>query len=104
MKVYIARHGQTTANQLSYHGFKNDDLTELGIKQAKELKEKIRNIDYDIVICSPLIRAIHTCKIINIKEKETIIDNRLEERNAGNLSGKSRKKENREEYWNYYTS
>lgn len=104
MKVYIARHGQTTANQLSYHGFKNDDLTELGIKQAKELKEKIRNIDYDIVICSPLIRAIHTCKIINIKEKETIIDNRLEERNAGNLSGKSRKKENREEYWNYYTT
>ncbi len=35
MKVYIVRHGQTTANKLSYHGFESDDLTELGIKQAK---------------------------------------------------------------------
>ena len=81
----------------------NEDLTKKGIKQAEELREKIKTIDYDIIICSPLIRAKHTAKIINVKEKEILIDNRLEERNPGSLSGQSLDVTNRDEYWNYYT-
>lgn len=50
-----------------------------------------------------MIRAKHTAKIINVKDKEIIIDNRLEERNPGSLSGKSLDVTNRDEYWNYYT-
>ena len=68
-----------------------------------ELREKINTIDYDIIICSPLIRAKHTAKIINVKEKEILIDNRLEERNPGSLSRQSLDVTNRDEYWNYYT-
>lgn len=49
-----------------------------------------------------MIRAKHTAKIINVKDKEIIIDNRLEERNPGSLSGKSLDVTNRDEYWNYY--
>lgn len=48
-------------------------------------------------------KAKHTAKIINVKEKEIIIDNRLEERNLGSLSGKPLDVTNRDEYWNYYT-
>ncbi len=33
-----------------------------------------------------------------------IIDNRLEERNPGSLSGQSLDVTNREEYWNYNTT
>ena len=100
MKIYIVRHGQVPHNALKQYNNQNEDLTKLGIKQAEELKEKIKEIEYDIVICSPLIRAKHTAKIINVKEKEIIIDNKLEERNPGSLSGQSLEVTNREEYWN----
>ena len=50
-----------------------------------------------------LTRTKHTAKIININNNKIIFNDRIEERNPNNLSGKSRKNENREEYWNYYT-
>ena len=104
MKVYIVRHGQTTSNSLGYHALEEDDLTELGIQQAEELRDKIKNMNFDIIICSPLTRTKHTAKIININNNKIIFDDRIEERNPNNLSGKSRENENREEYWNYYTN
>ena len=104
MKVYIIRHGEVPHNALKQYNNEDEDLTEKGIKQAEELKLKIKNINYDVVICSPLIRAKHTAEIINIEKKEIIIDNRLEERNPGNLSGQSLEVTNREEYWNYNTT
>ena len=104
MKVYIVRHGEVPHNALKQYNSQNEDLTKKGIKQAEELREKIKTINYDIVICSPLVRAKHTAKIINVKEKEMIIDNRLEERNPGSLSGQSLDVTNREEYWNYNTT
>ena len=104
MKVYIVRHGQTTTNSLDYHSLEDDDLTELGIKQAEELREKIKNMSFDVIICSPLKRTKHTANIINVNNQNIIYDERITERSPGSLSGKSREKENREEYWNYYTT
>ena len=104
MKVYIVRHGQTTTNALKCHSLEDDDLTEIGIKQAEELKDKIKNMNFDIIISSPLVRTKHTAEIINVNENEIIFDDRIKERDPGNLSGKSRENENREEYWNYYTT
>lgn len=69
----------------------------------EELKRTIEDLDYDIIISSPLIRAKHISMIINAKNKNILIDNRLEERNPGDLNGKSISYTNREEYWNYYT-
>jgi len=103
MQVYIVRHGEVPHNALRQYNNLNEDLTENGMKQAEELREKIKAINYDIVICSPLVRAKHTADIINVKEQEIIIDNRLEERNPGSLSGQSLEVTNRDEYWNYYT-
>ncbi len=102
MKIYIARYGQTTTNMLKCHSYENDDLTELGIQQAEELKEKIKDIKFDAIIISPLLRTKHTAEII-ANNQEFIFDDRIKERDPGNLSGKSRENEDREEYWNYYT-
>ena len=60
-------------------------------------------INSNLIISSPLIRAKHTSMIINAKNKNILIDNRLEERNPGDLNGKPISYTNREEYWNYYT-
>lgn len=46
----------------------------------------------------------HTAEIIVANKYNIIIDNRIEERSCGDLSGKLLTETNREEYWNYYTT
>lgn len=70
MRIYIVRHGQVPHNALGQYNTDDEDLTEVGINQAEELKEKIKNITFDIIISSPLIRAKHTANIININNKK----------------------------------
>ena len=103
MKIYIVRHGQVRSNALNMYNSEDEDLTDKGVEQANELKEKIKDIDVDIIICSPLLRAIHTANIINVKSKEIIVDDRIKKRDPGDLSGKSLEVTNRDEYWNYNT-
>ena len=69
----------------------------------RSLKEKIKDIHYDIIYSSPLTRAKHTAEIINSANKPILADDRLTERNPGNLTGQPLKVTNREEYWNYYS-
>lgn len=61
-------------------------------------------MNFDIIISSPLIRAKHTADILNINNNKIIYDDRIRERNPGDLSGKPLEVTNREEYWNYYTT
>ena len=104
MKIYIVRHGEVPHNVLKQYNNENEDLNENGIRQANELKEKIRNINYDIIISSPLLRVKHTAQIINVNNKEILINDKLKERDPGNLSGKPLTVTNRDEYWNYNTT
>ena len=104
MKVYIVRHGQVPHNALKQYNTTDEDLTDLGVKQAEELSDKIKNMKFDIIICSPLNRAKHTADIININKQKIIYDDRIRERSCGDLSGKPLEVTNREEYWNYNTS
>lgn len=104
MKVYIVRHGQIPNNALKRHTNPCEDLTEVGIKQAEELKDKIKDIKFDIIYVSPFLRAKHTADIININNVEMIIDERLSERSCGNLSGKPLEENNdRIDYWDYFS-
>lgn len=102
MKVYIVRHGQTSSNLAGVYNLLEEDLNENGIKQAEELSEKIKNLDYEIIYCSPLKRTIHTANIINRYNKEMIFDERLVERKAGKLAGMPWDTVDREKHWNYY--
>lgn len=104
MKIYLVRHGQVPHNATKQHNVGDEDLTEVGVEQAKELREKIKNIKFDKVFSSPLTRAKHTAEIIVANKYEFIIDNRIKERSCGDLSGELLTETNREEYWNYYTT
>lgn len=104
MKVYIVRHGQVKHNAIKQYNTADEDLTEIGIKQAEELRDKIKNMHFDIVISSPLLRATHTEYILTNYDDNIIIDERLRERSCGTLSGQPLKVTNREEYWNYYST
>ena len=54
MKVYIVRHGQVPHNALHQYNTTDEDLTEYGVNQAEELREKIKDMHFDIIISSSL--------------------------------------------------
>lgn len=86
MNLYILRHGETDYNlEGKFQGRVNTALNETGIKQSYKTKEKLEKIKFDIVISSPLDRAVQTTKIVtNINP---IIDERIVERSFGTLEG-----------------
>ena len=90
MKIKFVRHGETDLNKpiRKMQGISNYDLNENGIKQAEETRDKLENEKFDIIISSPLKRAKHTAEIINEKQRvPLIIDDRLTERDYGELEG-----------------
>lgn len=102
MKIYLIRHGECPSNALKVYNYLDESLNETGREQANVLKEKINSIDYDIIISSPIKRALETAKIINTKNKEIIINSKLRERELGNLTGLPLDSIDRSMYWNYY--
>lgn len=108
MKIYVIRHGQTDWNVADRTQGKSDiELNSTGIEQAKEAKKIINGYDIDLIICSPLKRAMKTAQIVNEDKKcEIIYDKALEERGYGNLEGKTNNEivehlKNREDFNNY---
>ena len=67
MNLYIVRHGQTDGNVYKImDGIRDIDLNEKGIEQAELTRDEIKDVNFDLVICSPLSRTKHTMEIINI--------------------------------------
>ncbi len=101
MNLFVIRHGQTDINlNNQINSLNDDDLNETGIIQANEARQIINKIDYDFIVCSPLKRAKHTAEIINIKNKKIIYDERIIERDAGELTKKSLDNINSDDWWN----
>ncbi len=93
LNIYIARHGQDTDNILGIlNGRRDGLLTEIGIKQAHEVADKIRKarICFDSVYCSPLRRTQETAKIISEVTGSATpeVEPLLIERDFGIMTGK----------------
>ena len=89
MKIYFAAYGTTKDNEAKIaSGWKDVELSELGIQQSKELGERFRNIKLDLLCVSDLKRAIDTAKIAFSDSIPTAIDERLRELNYGDFNGK----------------
>lgn len=102
MKLYVVRHGQTDQNVLGLvQGDTESDLTEKGREEAKALQELVESLNVDVVVSSPLRRALDTAKLITNNKKEIIIDERLIERNFGLSEGKPVDEELTVKYWDF---
>ena len=102
MKLYVVRHGQTDQNVLGLvQGDTESDLTEKGIEDAKALQELVSSLNIDVVVSSPLRRAIDTAKLITNDKYEIIIDDRLIERDYGLSEGKPVDEELTVKYWDF---
>ncbi len=104
-KIYIFRHGQTEDNIThTFSGFRNPPLNEDGIRESKEIAEKLKEVTPTIAYQSDQIRAQETLRIVlenyhpNVK---VITDARIKERDYGDLTGQNKDevaKENPEQY------
>ena len=101
MNIYLVRHGQTIYNALHRFADGSVDLDALGIKQVLDMLVETRKLPYEVIYCSPLLRARRTVSLLNETNVPVIEDNRLVERDPGDLEGMHYTEIDREEYWRY---
>jgi 2,3-bisphosphoglycerate-dependent phosphoglycerate mutase len=91
--IYVFRHGQTYFNKAhKFTGWKESRLTPLGIRQAKKIAFQLKNKKIDIAFQSRLSRSKDTLKEVlkfHPECKKIITDDKIIERNYGNLNGVS---------------
>lgn len=93
MKIYVARHGQTSWNaQNKICGRTDLPMTELGIAQAEQLAETLKDRKIDLIISSTMIRARQMSEIVaKVCHAPIVLDERLMEQNYGIYDGLDRK-------------
>lgn len=89
--IYIVRHGETEWNKLKkIQGHTDIPLNSIGKAQARELQKKLKDVHFDHVFSSDLLRARQTAEIITLERKIVIQTTKvLRERCFGKLEGKS---------------
>src|SRR5256885_7397450 len=92
--LVLVRHGQSEWNLKNlFTGWKDPDLTELGIAEAKEAGRKLKaqGLTFDVAFTSDLTRAQHTLDLMLAEIGQTGLptmkDLALNERDYGDLSG-----------------
>ena len=69
-EVYLIRHGESEANVAEFLDLSSDtyifdaELTPKGKMQAKATANKLNHIEFDLIVSSPLSRALQTYEII----------------------------------------
>jgi broad specificity phosphatase PhoE len=86
--LYLVRHGQSQANVDGLFGL-DTLLTEEGKKQAQVLAGALRDIHFDAIISSELVRSKQTAETIALERKLAVETKKLlQERHWGSLEGK----------------
>ena len=102
MKIILVRHGQTEENYEGImQGRSNHLMNDTGRRQCKKLRDKLKDINFDICYMSPLVRCVETAFILVGDKVEMVKDDRLIERDLGDLEGKNRDVYDIEKYWDY---
>jgi len=89
MIIYLIRHGETEWNHLrKMQGQMDIPLNEYGIELAEKTAEGMKDIKFDRIFASPLVRAKKTAEIIAVNSGiEVETDDRLKEINFGEGEG-----------------
>ncbi len=86
-RVVLARHGETEWSKAWKHTSYTDiPLTETGRERAKSLVDEMAAFDFALVLSSPLVRALETCKIAGLGDRAEIEPD-LVEWNYGEYEG-----------------
>ena len=89
-RIFLFRHGQTTDNRDHiFLGKRDPDLTEEGIKESEKIRDVLKNEKVTKAFTSDRIRSKKTLEIVLEPHPGIlpIIDNRIRERDYGELTG-----------------
>ncbi len=88
--LYLMRHGRTQWNDMQLlQGTADIPLNDAGRDQAREARDLYRELEFDTVFCSPLVRARETCEILlEGRAVDIRFDERLHEICFGEYEGK----------------
>lgn len=88
MKLYVVRHGETNMGANQQIATIDEPLNEKGKKQAIDLGEKLKEIEFDLIYVSPVKRVKDTLKFMRMKKDiPVMIEERLKEREMGIYEG-----------------
>ncbi len=103
-RLVLVRHGQSVFNEENrFAGWVDTPLTSLGIKQAQEAGQQLKEIGFkpDVVISTVFSRASETAKtilnVLGVPNKEIVPSSEMMERHYGGLTGMN-KSEAKEHY------
>lgn len=91
MAYYLVRHGETSWNKDNrIQGWTDISLSELGLKQAEVLSYVLKDITFQAVYSSDLIRSIQTAQAYEqLTGQKVILDPLLREIHFGDWEGKT---------------
>jgi broad specificity phosphatase PhoE len=85
--LYVVRHGATEWSRSGQHTGRTDlPLLPEGEDQARATGSLLANIDFSLVLCSPLQRAQRTCELAGLLDR-AVTDNDLQEWDYGDYEG-----------------
>lgn len=89
MMLYIIRHGETEWNKVKrLQGQTDIPLAEEGIRLARETGEGMRDLPIDLVLTSPLTRAVQTAQLLTEgRDVPILTDERIIEISFGDWEG-----------------
>lgn len=89
MHLIVVRHGTTDNNvKKLINGRNNIDLNGQGLKDAGMVSLVLKDVKFNKIYCSPLLRTKHTMEIINSNHYPVIYDERIIERDAGIMTNR----------------
>ena len=89
-QVWLVRHGETEWSKSGRHtGITDLPLTTEGVAAARSLRDTLSGTTFDLVLCSPRLRARHTAELAEVKN--VTIEEDLVEWNYGDYEGRTRK-------------
>ena len=102
MKITLVRHGQTEENFTGIiQGHRNVLMNDTGRRQCERLRVKLKDKEFDYCYMSPLTRTVETAFILVGDRVQTIPDDRLIDRDMGELEEKNREMYNAYKFWDY---
>lgn len=94
-KIFVFRHAQTSDNAAHiFSGKRNPDLTKDGVREAENIRDQLNNEHVTKAYSNNLLRSKRTIEIVLQTHPgiTPIIDERLNERDYGDLTGKNKDK------------
>lgn len=101
--IFLIRHGQTLWSVSGQQTGRTDlDLTLEGQKEAKTLLARLKAVSFTHIFCSPLKRAVETCRLAGLFD-HAILDQRLREWDYGCYEGLTKQEiRTQNPHWNVF--